>query len=139
MNTPIIESLELVAERAGDITAPTIAAYHERCPASAALMDHMDEHMLGRMMDQVLLLIMEDGEAELNNYLEFETANHEAYGVEPHMYDNLFSAVVDTVKSVLGSSWTERFDAAWRARSESLLAAIHHAAAELHAAEAGSE
>ena len=58
----ILAAMEQVAEKAGDIAPAIFARYFERCGDSRALMEHMDEHMLGRMMDQVLLLIMEPGE-----------------------------------------------------------------------------
>ena len=48
----IIESLELVAEKAGDINPTILKRYFDKCPASAKLMDHMDHYMLGRMLDQ---------------------------------------------------------------------------------------
>ncbi len=126
---PIITSLELVAERAGDVTPAIIETYHTRCPEAVSLMDHMDRHMLGRMVDQVLLLLMEDGDAELDAYLEFETANHTAYGVEPDMYAPLFEAVLETVRTAAGSDWTEELEQAWRAR-------ITHLDGELVAASA---
>lgn len=124
MSESIVESLELVAERRGDVTADVMRIYHQRCPASAALMDHMDEYMMGRMMDQVLLLLMEDGREELENYLKFETGNHESYGVQPHMYDSLLSSVRDCVAEVLGDDFDPSMQAAWQARIGVLLEAI---------------
>jgi len=99
----IIQTLEQVAEKAGDITAQVIENYHVRCPASQQLMTHMDEYMLGRMMDQVVLLLMEDGAEELDNYLRFETSNHRSYGVENYMYGNLLGALRDTVSDLVGN------------------------------------
>jgi len=128
----IIESLEIVAENAGDITERVFSNYHRLCPDSARLMDHMDNYMLGRMMDQVLLLLMEDGEAELSSYLEFETKSHESYGVEPYMYENLFDAVVSTVRDAAGSAWTDEFQSAWNGRIETLLNRISRAHELLH-------
>jgi hypothetical protein len=127
MSEAIVESLELVAERRGDITADVMQIYHQRCTASAALMEHMDEYMVGRMMDQVLLLLMEDGRQELENYLKFETANHESYGVELHMYDSLLSSVRDCVADVLGDDFDPGMQAAWQARIKTLLEAIEAA------------
>jgi len=123
----IVTSLELVAERHGDITAEVMRIYHQRCPESAALMEHMDEYMIGRMMDQVLLLLMEDGREELENYLRFETTNHESYGVLPHMYANLLSSVRDCIADVLGDDFGSGMQAAWRTRIAILLDAIEEA------------
>lgn len=124
ISDPVTASLEIVAERQGDVTRPIIACYHADCPASAVLMDHMDEHMLGRMVDQVLLLLMPDGDDELDNYIAFETGNHDGYGVQPEMYDNLFNAVLKTIRDIVGDQWTSEIDAAWRARIEHLGAKI---------------
>ncbi len=124
----IVCALEGVAERAGDITGAVIARYFERCGDSRALMEHMDEHMLGRMVEQVLLLIMEDGDAGLAGYLEFETAAHRAYGVEHHMYVSLMGAVQDVIADTLGEDFTREMADALSARIDFLLNEI--AAAE---------
>jgi hypothetical protein len=134
---PIIESLEIVAEKGGDIAPAVIHSYHARCTDSAVLMDHMDTYMLGRMLDQVFLLLMEEGTTELRNYLEFETMNHLSYGVENYMYDNLFDAVFETVRSVAGDTWSAEFESAWQARIELLSHEIRLAAQRAAAQQAG--
>jgi len=128
----IIESLEIVSESAGDITSEVFRTYHEDCPASAKLMDHMDNYMLGRMMDQVLLLMMEEGEQELSAYLEFETKSHQSYGVEPYMYDNLLNALLKTVRRAAGSQWQPVYQTAWENRISTLLQRISEAEAVAH-------
>jgi hypothetical protein len=57
-------------------------------------------------------------------YLEFETRNHAAYGVEPYMYTNLLTAVKDVVRDALGDDWNGDFEAAWDERLAALLARI---------------
>ena len=105
----IVESMELLAERAGDVSGRILERYFENCPEAAQLMDHMDSYMLGRMIDQVLLLIMESDDAELESYLRFETASHHSYGVQSHMYAKLFDAVLnvasDGIPGDLGLYW----------------------------------
>ena len=123
-NATIIQTFEQVAERAGDITDAIIQRYFQRCQDSRELMDHMDEHMLGRMMEQVLLLIMEDGDAGLESYLEFETAAHRSYGVQHHMYENLMGAVQDVIAETLGSAFTREMAAALSRRIDFLLTEI---------------
>ena len=116
--------MELVAERAGDITPKVFERYFRRCRESQVLMDHMDEHMLGRMMDQVLLLLMEPGESELESYLEFETSTHRSYGVEPHMYKSLMAAVCEVMEEALASDYSTKIDAALKGRTRFLLKEI---------------
>ena len=92
-------------------------------------MEHMDEHMLGRMMDQVLLLIMEPGEDELASYIQFETASHRSYGVQPHMYESLMRSVQDVIASELGNSFSPEMATAFQARIDYLLGEISAAEA----------
>jgi hypothetical protein len=125
----ITRIMELVAERAGDITARVFERYFERSEASRALMDHMDEYMLGRMMAQVLLLLMDPDDEELAGYLEFETGTHVSYGVDAGMYRSLMAAVQDVIRESLGADFTADMQTALDARIEFLLDAINHAAA----------
>lgn len=129
----IIDSMERVAERSGDITRAVFENYLARCEGSRSLMSHMDQHMQGRMLEQVLLLLMEDGEEELQRYLAFETANHASYGVEYYMYENLFAAVQEVVYASLAEDLSAREKAAWQARIESLLKAVESATLALAA------
>ena len=124
----ILAAMERVAEKAGDIAPAIFARYFERCGESRALMDHMDEHMLGRMMDQVLLLIMEPGEEELTSYIEFETASHRSYGVQPHMYESLMRSVQDILARELGDEFTQEMNDALQGRVDYLLNEITAAA-----------
>ncbi len=124
----ILSAMEQVAEKAGDVAPAIFARYFERCGDSKALMDHMDEHMLGRMMDQVLLLIMEPGEDELASYIEFETASHKSYGVQPYMYESLMRSVQEVIASELGGGFTQDMADALQGRIDYLLSEI--AAAE---------
>lgn len=125
----ILTVMELVAEKAGDISPAIFTRYFERCGDSKALMEHMDEHMLGRMMDQVLLLIMESGEEELSSYIEFETASHKSYGVRSHMYESLMRSVQDVIGSELADSYTQDMREALQGRIEYLLGEIASAEA----------
>ncbi|MCB1684325.1 MAG: globin [Pseudomonadales bacterium] len=129
----IINSMERVAQRSGDITQAVFANYLARCEGSRGLMSHMDQHMQGRMLEQVLLLLMEDGEEELQRYLAFETANHASYGVEYYMYENLFAAVQDVVYASLSEDLTAAEKAAWQSRVQSLLRAVESATRRLAA------
>lgn len=125
MHDAVIESLELAAESAGDITHQVYENYFNRCEGSAALMSHIDDIVRGRMLEEVMRLIMLPGYKGEQQYLDFEVNNHRtAYSVEPHMYGNLLAALRDTVRESLDGQWNERFDAAWNARMESLLAEI---------------
>jgi hypothetical protein len=124
----ILAAMELVAEKAGDVAPAIFGRYFERCRESRELMEHMDEHMLGRMMDQVLLLIMDPGEEELASYIVFETASHRAYGVQSHMYESLMYSVRDVIADVLGDALTSDMSRALKTRIDYLLGEITAAA-----------
>jgi hemoglobin-like flavoprotein len=119
----IVKSFELASERAGDITVQVYEAYFERCPESRELMKLVDQHMRGRMLESVLLLLMGDTDGE-RDYIRFETTSHRSYGVLPHMYENLLAAVHETVRRALGADWTSAMEAAWSARIDGILGEI---------------
>lgn len=121
----IVRSLELAGERAGDITPQVYDAYFARCPESRKLMLMTDEHMRGRMLESVIILLMVGSAEEQRDYIRFETKSHLSYGVLPSMYENVLTAVRDTVRSALGSDWTTAMEAAWAARLDAILNEIH--------------
>ena len=120
MSDPIIETFEVAAERAGDITEAVYRRYYARSPQAEQLMSHVDEHMQGRMMNEVLSLLMTPADELPEHYLEFETRNHASYGVDPELYRPLFEAVRDEVRAALGGDWNPQVEAAWTARIDAL-------------------
>lgn len=122
---PVATSLEIAATAAGDITQEVYRRYFAACPGSEALMSHIDDLVRGRMLEEVLRLIMLGDYSSEKQYLDFEVANHKlAYSVEPHMYRNLLQALQDTVEDAVGEDWTGEFETAWNTRRERLLAEI---------------
>jgi len=124
----IARLFEQLADRGGDITEQVFARYFARSPDAQSLMDHMDAYMRGRMMAQVLELLMEPGEAELESYIEFETDNHRGYGVTQHMYEDLFAAIREVLTEVLGPDLDPEEARAFDARVSFLLREIGQAA-----------
>jgi hypothetical protein len=68
----VYSSFELAAERIGDIVPPVYERYFKRDPDAAALMAHMDELTLGRMLTEVVRLLMSTDFADDAGYLDFE-------------------------------------------------------------------
>ena len=67
----ILTSLELVAEEVEDLTVPVYEHYYSASPESRDLMDHMDMLMCGRMLNEVIgLLVMPDEDLQIT--LKFE-------------------------------------------------------------------
>jgi len=125
----IEKSLMQVSDISGDITKDIYSDYFKRCTGSETLMQFIEDRERGRMMTEVFRLLLEEDLQGQFDYLCFETKTHIAYGVEPVMYDNLFSAVFATVKTLLGSHWLPEFEAAWKQRISALSQAVHAAQA----------
>ncbi len=117
-------SLELAAERGGDIYPAIYDAYFARCAGSRDLMQLTDIHMRGRMLDSLFELLLADDVAEQFAYLRFETKNHASWGVQAHMYENLLAAVRDTVREACGDEWTPAMAAQWETHVGALVAEI---------------
>ncbi len=112
----IMTSLEITAERAGDITQTVCERFFSKCPDSRELMAHIDLGVQGRMIEEVMRLLMVPDSHTQSGYLEFEIKTHRAYGVRMEMYANLLSAVEETVETALGELWNEEFRDAWQRR-----------------------
>src|SRR6056297_1163794 len=82
----VMHTFELAAGRTTDITADVYRRYYDRAPDSQALMSHVDHYMQGRMLDEVLTLLMTEAAELPEGYLHFEVANHASYGVQLDMY-----------------------------------------------------
>jgi len=120
----VMHSFEIAADRTGDITAPVYERYFELCPASKNLMSHIDGYVQGRMLEEVIELLLTERPQTLHDYLRFETKTHVSYGVETPMYANLLAAVRDTVRDALAGDWNPGYERAWDDRVGTLLAEI---------------
>lgn len=121
---PITTSFEIAGDRLGDINAPVYQRYYALCPASKQLMSHIDQYVQGRMLEEVIEVLLTEHLETLRDYLRFETKTHVSYGVEPTMYANLLAAVRDTVRDAMGDDWNATFADAWDARIAMVLAEI---------------
>ena len=122
---PVLTSFELAAESGRDITADAYARFYSRCPEAREVMSHVDLHMQGRMLEEVLELLMTPGGDVEPGQLAFEMSNHRSYGTSPDHYRPLLEAVRDTVSAELGEDWNADFAEAWELRINTLLGQIH--------------
>ena len=117
-------SLERVALVVDDLSESVYQRYFAADPAAAALMAHMDDLTRGRMLNEVLRLVMEWDPVGDSAYLDFEVRNHQyAYRVDGGMYRELLLALREAVAQVLGESF-EPDRLAWETRIADLLAEI---------------
>ncbi len=135
MNTTtdwVNHSLELCAELDHDITDAVYEHFFAACPAAVDLMGHSDEHMRGRMMSQVLELLMEDADYDEASYLRWEIDNHvQAYAVQASMYEAFLPAVKQSMQNALGAQWQPEHEAAWEARLTKMGTAIQRFSADI--------
>lgn len=126
----VIHALERAGEVKGDIVPEVFQRYHGACPEAEALMSHMDTYMKGRMLEEVLRLVLSEDYEEDDAYLNYEVRNHRlAYGVKNDMYPPLLAALRDTVRDALGDEWTTAVASAWERRTQTLLDEIERRAA----------
>lgn len=121
---PVLTAFELAAESGHDITADAYERFYSRCPEAREVMSHVDPHMQGRMLEEVLELLMTPNGEVAPSQLAFEMSNHRAYGTSPDHYRPLLEAVRDTVEAELGDAWNAHFAAAWEQRIDALLRQI---------------
>ncbi len=123
----MMASLEIVAEKCGDINAAVYERYFQKSPGSEELMSHIDHLVRGKMMEEVMrLLMLEDTSAE-DEYLSFEMKTHEqAYSVTHSMYGSLLTSIWEIVREGVAEDWTDDFENAWQERIAALADAFQH-------------
>ena len=112
---------ERVAEAGVDITPQVFQEFEAATPDVSQHIGMMDAYMRGRMLEQVIKLLM--GETE-DGYLAFEVRTHQGYGANDAFYLSLFESVKQVVQEMSGGSWTEREDAAWDSTIERIVGEI---------------
>ena len=120
----LIESLAVAGEADAEFYNTAFERYLTACPDSREITGHMDELMRGRMMEQVVGLLMEAQPEALDAYFRFEVANHESYGALPPMYAHLFEATREVTREACGAGWSPQAEREWQERIALLLTLI---------------
>ena len=121
-STPLTESLELVAERLGDVTGAVYDRLFASFPALEALfaMD-TDGGVRGSMLSQAFECLMDLSEGSgvmAETVIRSERVNHDSYDVPEGMFEVFFGIIRDVVKEVAGSDWSPLMEAAWASALE---------------------
>ncbi len=118
----ILPSLEICAERCGDIVPDVYQRFFALDKGAAELMAHSDDHMRGRMFEQTLELLMSDQHFGEDGYLNWELDNHlMAYQVNKEMYTAFFQAIIEVVREGAGEHWKPADAQAWQDRVNYIL------------------
>lgn len=113
----IEKSLEIAAERGGDLTPVIYERLFERQPAMKLLFwrdtkDTVKGEMLMRTFEAILDFI---GERQFADHLiKTEVINHAGYDVPPDVFATFFGLIAEVAEEACGPAWTPAMANAWR-------------------------
>ena len=112
----IEQSLELAAERCGDLTPLVYARLFREQPQMEALFwrdknNAIRGEMLARVFEAILDFIGERLYA--HHLIQCEVVTHAGYDVPPDVFQTFFPVVAATLREVLAEAWTPEIDQAW--------------------------
>jgi hemoglobin-like flavoprotein len=112
----IERSLEIAAERAGDLTPRVYEVLFERQPEMKA---HFWRDQNGAIKGEMLMRVFEAifdfiGERQYADHLiQCEVVTHAGYDVPPDVFATFFGLVAEVVREACADGWTPQMDAAW--------------------------
>ena len=127
----IAASLEIAAERGGDLTPIVYALLYTRQPQLHTLFwRDGDGAIKGEMLMKVIEAILDFiGERRYGDHLiQAEAMNHEGYDVPRDVFATFFRVVAAVVRQTCGAEWTAAMEEAW-----------HHTLADLDVYVIGAE
>jgi hemoglobin-like flavoprotein len=113
----IERSLDIAAERAGDLTPRVYEILFDRQPEMKALFwrdtgGAIKGEMLMRVFEAIFDFI---GERQYADHLiQCEVVTHAGYDVPPGVFATFFGLVCEVVREACADQWTTGMDAAWR-------------------------
>lgn len=120
----IHETLEVAATHCDDMADAVYQRFFGSHPEAAPMMKHVDLLVRGRMLNDVLALLLSPAEDTDRVLLEFEVASHRNYGVGEELYAPFLAAIRDTTRELAADIWDEHLEAGWNRRIDQLLAGI---------------
>lgn len=113
----IEKSLEIAAERGGDLTPVVYARLFDRQPEMKLLFwrdktEAIRGEMLMRTFEAILDFI---GPRQFADHLiKTEVVNHAGYDVPPDVFATFFGLIAEVVKETCGPDWSPAMESAWR-------------------------
>lgn len=114
-NTLIQRNLDVVMERAPDLTLRFYATLFHRHPELSVLFGRRSAEAQGRMLLEAVVAVVDHLQDMpwLDNTLRALGARHVDYGVTEEMYPLVASALIDTLAEVSGEHWNAPTADAW--------------------------
>lgn len=117
LSAPIERSLELAAEKAGDLTPLVYARLFAEQPDMEALFwrdksGQIRGEMLAKVFETILDFIGPQHFAV--HLIQTSLTVHTEYTVPENIFGTFFGVVMRTVRDVLGDGWTADMEAAWQ-------------------------
>jgi hemoglobin-like flavoprotein len=119
----VAKSMELAAERGGDITALVYRKlFQERPDLETLFVMDTDGAVRGSMLSWVISVLADyTGDRRYaENLIRAEAANHDAYGLPAGSFGLFFGVVARTIRDVIGAEWTVEMDTDWAALLDEL-------------------
>jgi hemoglobin-like flavoprotein len=112
----IEESLELAAERAGDLTPLVFARLFSRHPEmEAQFVRDVSGAVKGEMLAKVFEMVLDyvGAGAYAAGMIRNEVVTHDGYGVPPEVFPLFFDATAETLREAAGEAWTPAMERSW--------------------------
>ncbi len=113
----IEKSLEIAAERGGDLTDVVYARLFERQPDMKPLFwRDTDNAIKGEMLMRAFEAILDFVRARefADHLIKTEVVNHAGYDVPPDVFATFFRLIAEVVEETCGPDWTPAMSGAWR-------------------------
>lgn len=116
-------SLEIAAERCPDLTAPVFDVFFKKVPEAPGLFGKNIEVAMGRMLTEIIGLITEQaaGAGYIEHTVKTSASDHSFWGVRMEMYDAIFGALLDTLRTFVGPEWTDETESAWQRQIDAIM------------------
>jgi hemoglobin-like flavoprotein len=117
MSKLVIDSLQMAADRAGDLTPQVYQRLFARLPETEILfLRDTDRSIRGSMLSWVFSMILDFSAPQTYGakMIKNEVLTHEGYGVTPDQFVVFFEVLAEAVQDCLGGDWTADIDTAWR-------------------------
>jgi hemoglobin-like flavoprotein len=116
-SNPIERSFELAAMRCEDLTPLVYRRLFDAHP-QARTMFRTDggELVMGSMLALTIEAILDLAGERTGHFrlITTEISSHDAYGTPRELFIAFFGIIVQTLREVLGSDWSDDIDAAWQ-------------------------